>query len=75
MSAKEEEKRKENRESAQKKVDSVVSTLNLTKDERRELHDAITGNDYIEFNDLVALAKSMIDPVNIQSKKGEEERW
>ena len=75
MSAKEEEKRKENRESAQKKVDSVVSTLSLTKDERRELHDSITGNDYMEFHDLVALAKSMFDPVNVQSKKGEEERW
>jgi len=75
MSSKEEEKRKENRESAQKKVDSVVSALNLTKDERRELHDAITGNDYMEFQDLIALAKSTFDPVNVQSKKGEEERW
>jgi hypothetical protein len=75
MSNKEEEKRKENRESAQKKVDSVVSALNLTKDERRELHDSITGNDYMVFQDLIALAKSMFDPVNVQSKKGEEERW
>ena len=75
MSSKEEEKRKENRESAQKKVDQVVSTLNLTKDERRELHDSITGNDYMDFHDLIALAKSMFEPVNVQSKKGEEERW
>jgi hypothetical protein len=75
MSSKEEEKRKENRESAQKKVDSVVSALNLTKDERRELHDSITGNDYMDFQDLIAKAKEMFDPVNVQSKKGEEERW
>jgi dsDNA-specific endonuclease/ATPase MutS2 len=75
MSGKEEEKRKENRESAQKKVDSVVSDLSLTKDERRELHDSITGNDYMDFHDLIALAKQMFDPINTQSKKGENERW
>jgi hypothetical protein len=69
------EDRKENRESAQKKVDQVVSALSLTKDERRELHDAITGNDYIDFHELIAMAKSMFDPVNVQSKKGEEKRW
>jgi hypothetical protein len=75
MSSKEEEKRKENRESAQKKVDSVVSALNLTKDERRELHDSITGNDYMDFHDLIASAKQMFDPINVRSKKGEDERW
>lgn len=75
MSSKEEEKRKENRESAQKKVDKVVSTLNLTKDERRRLHDAITGNDYMEFFDIIALAKSLFDQINVQSKKGENARW
>ena len=75
MSGKELEKRKENRESAQEKVDKVESRLSLTKDERRELHDYITGNDYIEFNDLITLAKSMFDPINVKSKKGEERRW
>jgi hypothetical protein len=75
MSSKEEEKRKENRESAQKKVDQVVSALNLTKDERRELHDSITGNDYMEFSDLISLAKSLFEPINVQSKKGENPRW
>ena len=80
MSSREEEEkkektRKENRESAQKKVDSVVSTLNLTKDERRELHDSIIGNDYMDFQDLIALAKQMFDPVHVQSKKGEDARW
>lgn len=75
MSSKEEEKRKENRESAQKKIDQVESTLNLTKPERRELHDSITGNDYMEFSELITLAKEMFDPINVQSKKGEEPRW
>ncbi len=40
-----EKKWKENRASAQKKVDQVVSTLKLTPDERQQLHNAITGND------------------------------
>jgi hypothetical protein len=75
MSSKEEEKRKENRESAQKKIDQVESTLNLTKDERRDLHDSITGNDYMEFSELITLAKSMFDPINVKSKKGENPRW
>lgn len=67
--------RKENRESAQKKVDQVVSALSLTKDERRELHDEITGNDYMEYQEMLALAKSRFDPINIQSSKGEKPRW
>ena len=75
MSSKEEKKRKENRESAQKKVDQVVSALNLIPGERRQLHDSITGNDYMDFQDLIALAKSMFDPINVQSKKGEKPRW
>ena len=75
MSSKEEETRKENRESAQKKVDNVVSALNLTKDERRDLHDAITGNDYMEYSDMISLAKSMFEPINVQSKKGDQPRW
>ena len=80
MSNREEEEkknevRKENRESAQKKVDKVVSTLNLTKGERHQLHDSITGTDYMDFQDLIALAKQMFDPVHIQSKKGEKPRW
>jgi hypothetical protein len=67
--------RKENRESAQEKVDQVVSTLSLTKDERRELHDAITGNDYMDYHEILARAKTMFEPVNVQSKKGDKERW
>lgn len=70
-----EKKRKENRESAQQKVDQVVSALNLTKGERRDLHDSITGQDYIDFHDLIALAKSMFEPIHVQSKKGDKERW
>jgi hypothetical protein len=75
MSNKSEETRKENRESAQKKVDNVQAELTLTKDERRELHDSITGDDYLDFHALVAIAKSMFDPINVQSKKGEKARW
>jgi hypothetical protein len=67
--------RKENREAAQKKVDQVVSALSLTKDERRDLHDAITGNDYMEYQEILALAKTMFDPINVQSSKGEKPRW
>lgn len=75
MSDKNEETRKENRESAQKKIDQVESTLSLTKSERRELHDSITGADYMDFHKIVELAKSLFEPVNIQSKKGESPRW
>jgi len=49
--------------------------LNLTKDERRELHDAITGNDYMEYSDMISLAKSKFDPINVQSKKRDKPRW
>ncbi len=66
---------KENRESAQRKVDQVVDALSLTKDERRQLHDAITGNDYMSYQDMLALAKTMFDPVHIQSSKGDKSRW
>jgi dsDNA-specific endonuclease/ATPase MutS2 len=66
---------KENRESAQKKVDKVVSTLSLTKDERRKLHDAITGNDYMEYQEILKLAKSMFEPIHVKSSKGEKPRW
>lgn len=75
MSSKEEEKRKENRESAQKKVEQVVSTLSLTPAERRQLHDTITGNDYMDYHEILSSAKTMFDPVNVQSKKGEKRRW
>jgi hypothetical protein len=75
MSSQDEKTRKENRESAQKKVDNVVSDLNLTKDERRELHDSITGNDYMDYSEILALAKSIFDPINVQSKKGDRPRW
>ena len=75
MSSKDEKKRKENRESAQKKVDNVVSALNLTKDERRELHDTITGNDYMEYSEMLYLAKSIFPRINVQSKKGDRDRW
>jgi hypothetical protein len=75
MSNKPEQTRKENRESAQKKVDNVQAELTLTKDERRELHDSITGDDYLDFSDLITIAKSMFDPINVQSKKGEKARW
>ncbi|GEM_PF-3483810 len=72
----EEKKReKENRESAQKKVDQVVSALSLTKDERRQLHESITGNDYMSYQKMLALAKGMFDPVHVQSSKGEKPRW
>jgi len=67
--------RKENRESAQKKVNQVVSALSLTPDERRQLHDAITGNDYMSYEEILKLAKSMFDPVHIQSSKGNKPRW
>ncbi len=75
MSSKEEKTRKENRESAQQKVDNVVSALNLTKDERRQLHDEITGNDYMEYSDMISLAKRKFDRINVQSKKGDKPRW
>lgn len=75
MSAKEEQTRKENPESANKKVDKVVSALSLTPGERRQLHEAITGNDYMEHRDILALAKSMFDPIHVQSSKGDKPRW
>ena len=75
MSSKEEQKRKENRDSAQKKVDQVEKTLRLTKDERSQLHYAITGNDYMEYQEILSLAKQMFDPVNVQSSMGEKPRW
>jgi hypothetical protein len=53
----------------------VEAELTLTKDERQELHDSITGEDYLDFHVLVAIAKSMFEPVNLRSKKGEKERW
>jgi hypothetical protein len=52
--------RKENRASAKDKVDQVVKALGLTKDERRKLHDAL-GEDYIEYQDILTLAKSMFN--------------
>ena len=67
--------RKENRESAQKKVDNVVSELNLTPDERRQLHNDITGEDYLSYQEILQRAKAMFDPVNIQSKKKDKKRW
>ncbi|MEA5421359.1 hypothetical protein VB712_19210 [Spirulina sp. CCNP1310] len=67
--------KKENRESAQKKVENVVSALNLTKDERRQLHDGITGQDYLDYQEILKIAKNMFDPVNIQSKQKEQSRW
>jgi hypothetical protein len=75
MSPKEEGKGKENRESAQRKVDQVVSALSLTQGERQRLHHEITGNDYMDYQEILALAKSMFDPVNVQSSKGEKRRW
>jgi len=67
--------RKENRESAQEKVDQVVSTLSLTPSERRQLHEAITGDDYMSYEEILKLAKSMLDPVHVQSSKGDKRRW
>lgn len=75
MSSKDEENRKENRESAQKKVDQVQSALSLTDDERRQLHDSISGNDYMDFHKIIEMAQDLFDPVNVRSKKGESPRW
>jgi hypothetical protein len=66
--------RKENRDSAKQKVDKVVTELNLTPGERRELHDAL-GEDYLDYHEILARAKAMFDPVNVQSKRGEKKRW
>ncbi|MBE9212855.1 hypothetical protein IQ247_09140 [Plectonema cf. radiosum LEGE 06105] len=41
----------------------------------RELHDEITGNDYMEYHEMLALAKKRFEPVNVQSSKGDKERW
>ena len=67
--------KKENRASAKQKVDKVVTELNLTSDERRELHDKALGEDYLDYHEILARAKAMFDPVNVQSKKGEKKRW
>lgn len=65
---------KENRDSAKQKVDRVVTELNLTPDERRDLHDAL-GEDYLDYHDILSRAKNMFYPINIQSKKGDNKRW
>jgi hypothetical protein len=57
--------KKENRASAKQKVDKVVTELNLTQGERRELHDAL-GEDYLDYHEILARAKAMFDPVNVQ---------
>lgn len=49
--------RTENRESAKDKVEQVVKKLNLTKDERRDLHERL--EDYMSYQDILELAKSM----------------
>ena len=68
-------KGKENRESAQKKVDKVVGDLGLTKAERRELHEEITGNDYMDYHEMVRIAKLKFNPINVNSSKGNKPRW
>ena len=75
MSNKDDGSRKENRESAQKKVDQVQSALSLTDEERRQLHDSISGNDYMDFHKIMERARDLFDPINIRSKKGESPRW
>lgn len=50
--------RKENRESAQKKVDRAVKEAGLTPDQRRKLHDAL-GEDYIDYNEILRRAKEI----------------
>ena len=54
------DQRKENRASAKKKVDQVVQDLGLTKEQRRELHDSL-GEDYMDYQDILALAKSLFN--------------
>ncbi|MEG4520012.1 MULTISPECIES: hypothetical protein [unclassified Microcoleus] len=49
--------RTENRASAKDKVEQVVKKLNLTKDERRDLHERL--EDYMSYQDILDLAKSM----------------
>jgi hypothetical protein len=66
--------RKENHESAKQKVDQVVSTLHLTQDERRNLHDSL-GEDYLEYSEILAIAKGMFDSYHISYKDGKTPRW
>ncbi|XWK86935.1 MAG: hypothetical protein U7127_22425 [Phormidium sp.] len=68
------DQRKENRESAEKKVNQVVAALKLTKDERKQLHDAL-GEDYLDYQEILARAKRMFDPYDISYKGGEQPRW
>ena len=49
--------RKENQQSANQKVSDVVSALKLTEAERRQLHDEITGNDYMDYNTIKAIGE------------------
>ncbi len=49
--------RTENRESAQDKVEQVVTKLKLTKNERQQLHYRL--EDYMSYHDILELAKSM----------------
>jgi len=59
MSDKDIKPRKENRESAQKKVDQVVKDVGLSKDQRRQLHDKITGNDYMSYQEIREIAEQI----------------
>lgn len=67
-------KGKQNQQSAKKDVEQVVTELHLTKDERRELHDALR-EDYLGYHEILARAKSLFKPYDISYKKGEQPRW
>lgn len=52
------DERKENRESAQKKVKKAVKAAGLDKDQRRKLHDRLR-EDYMEYQDILDIAKEI----------------
>lgn len=70
----EEGRGKQNQQAAKKDVDQVVRDLHLTKDERRELHDAL-GEDYLGYHKILERAKSLFDPYHISYKNGKKPRW
>ncbi|NJR15291.1 MAG: hypothetical protein HC785_05990 [Calothrix sp. CSU_2_0] len=47
--------RKENRESAQEKVDNAVREAGLSKNQRKKLHDRL-GQDYMEYSEILEIA-------------------
>jgi hypothetical protein len=51
--------RKENQQSANEKVNQVVKDVGLSKDQRRQLHDQITGNDYMTYQDIKKIAEQI----------------